>query len=610
MRKSYAIIFTFFLIISQFSFLRPYFVIAETYDEVVMISAVDESGKVIVPVTAVPMSKGDTAFDIWLAGAQEHHFDIRYEDTEQGAFIQEVAHIKATDKYFWSFVINGKESDTGLSAYDVKHGDHLMLVLRDLDNFAPSVHVHVSVTDESGKSIVPMTDITVSKDATVYDVIYQLSLETEKPFVVRMDDGYMSYILDTYFISAIMIHDDVIEEKEMTYQVSDEDVLQIEIEAALEQQDDQSVQVNAKQRKETHDAKTEINEAHVSQDVLKQKELLKKVPPFSKSLLQQQIKQTLSFFKRQGELQYGDEWLIWGLAHADEHISNTYLDSMKELLEDHYVIEDIFELEKIIISLSALGEDAANFNGHRLINQLIRHEEFEKASPSINSVIYGLIALDSRAYDANDDIRKHLVDILLQNQLSDGGWAWTGDVSTADITAMVLQALAPYQDEQDVKLAIDDALKFLQEELQEIGGYYDEWSGYPSETTSQVIIALTALGIDPTSDTYTTAGGHLLEHLFKYRANDGAFKHVIHEESNVLATEQAFLALLAYERYQSGKGSVFDFTSMKKSNFQADEESQTGKKLSNTNMSNYLLIGIVIVLLVGILLFRRIKRNT
>ena len=588
------------------------FVVAETYDEVVMISAVDENGKVIIPVTAVPMSEGDTAFDIWVTGAQEHSFDIRYEDTEYGAFIQEVARKKASDKYFWSFVINGKGADTGISSYDVKHGDHLMLALRDLDNFDPSVHVHASVSDVNGESIVSKTDVTVSKDATVYDVIYQLALETEKPFVVRMDDGHLSYALDTHLVSAMTIHDDVIEEKAMTYQVSDGDELQIEIEADFEQQDDQSERVIVQQKQERNGAKKETDGANVSQDVLRQKELLEKVPPFSKPLLQQQMKRTLSFFKRQGELQYGDEWLVWGLAHTDEPISNAYLENIQQMLTTDHVIEDIFTLEKIIISLSALGKDVNNFNGYHLIDQLTGHPEFKKTLPSINSVIYGLLALDSRAYEANDHIRKHLVDTLLQKQLSDGGWAWFGDVSTVDITAMVLQALAPYRDEQDVKHAIDDALKFLQEELQEVGGYYDQWSGYPSETTSQVIIALTALGIDPTSDTFTTTGGHLLEHLFKYRANDGGFKHVIHEESNVMATEQAFLALLAYEKYQSGEGSVFDFTSMEKSNFQSGEESHTGKKLPNTstNMYNYLLIGIVSLLLGSIILYRRIKGIT
>ncbi|HEY4600249.1 MAG TPA: DUF4430 domain-containing protein [Cerasibacillus sp.] len=635
MRKRLAIIFTFFLLFSQLNLLQHHVTQAESFDKAVMISAVDEHGEIVVPVTVVPVSDDETALGAWLAGAEKLGIDVDYTDTEYGAFIQAIAGKDGADQFFWSFVVNGKSADTGISSYEVNHGDHLMLALRDLDDFDPSVAVDVSVSNVVGESIIPETEVTVSAYATVYDVLSQLATKADKPLTLSMDDGHFVYVIDSKEVLRVTINDELIEEKVAAYQVADGDQLSIELEVPQKQEDIHSKPVVDEPQNEKKDTKEKADDSKVvdvSDNVLEQRERLKKIPPFSNSLIQKQIKQTMGYIVQQGNLEYGDEWWVWGWVHTNEPISGTYRESIKQVLKDENVVENIFALEKIIITLTALGEDANDFNGFHLIDKLVQHPEFKKASPSINSVIYGLLALDSGAYEADEHVRKHLVDTLLHTQLSDGGWAWFGDVSTVDITAMVLQALAPYQHEKNIKQAIDHALRFLKEELQEVGGYYDEWSGHPSETTSQVIIALTALDIDPTSDAFTTPGGHLLEHLFKYVAQDGGFKHVIHEESNVMATQQAFLALLAYQKYLSGEGAVFDFTAMKKSNQNkqgeeqekqrhsekhvnqspdntADEQEKVGKKLPNTstNMYNYLAIGSVIILLGCIGFYRRKK---
>ena len=69
----------------------------------------------------------------------------------------------------------------------------------------------------------------------------------------------------------------------------------------------------------------------------------------------------------------------------------------------------------------------------------------------LNGAIFALIALDSAGYkvpaaaeDANQTSSEALVAYILDKQLSDGGWALSGDSADPDMTAMAVQALAAY----------------------------------------------------------------------------------------------------------------------------------------------------------------------
>ena len=41
---------------------------------------------------------------------------------------------------------------------------------------------------------------------------------------------------------------------------------------------------------------------------------------------------------------------------------------------------------------------------------------------------------------------------------------------------------------------------------------------------------------------------------------DGSFKHILDGESDPMATDQGFCALVAYQRYQDKENSFFDMT--------------------------------------------------
>lgn len=77
-----------------------------------------------------------------------------------------------------------------------------------------------------------------------------------------------------------------------------------------------------------------------------------------------------------------------------------------------------------------------------------------------------------------------------------------------DITAMVVQALSFYTDSEEVKEAVGRAVDVMADMCQKSDGYDS------SESISQTIIALTAVGIDPVADDrFATDGKNLVDVL-------------------------------------------------------------------------------------------------
>lgn len=181
----------------------------------------------------------------------------------------------------------------------------------------------------------------------------------------------------------------------------------------------------------------------------------------------------------------------------------------------------------------------------------------------INGPIWALIALDSGNYPApeGDVSREALIQVILDAQLADGGWALTGSISDADITGMALQALARYyKTNADVTEAVDKAVAALSM-MQAADGSFASVDGGSSESVAQVIAALSALGIDADTDTrFIKNGVSALDALCAFFVEDGGFKHIHDGKLDGMATEQSYYALAAYFRMLDGKPALFDMT--------------------------------------------------
>ena len=153
--------------------------------------------------------------------------------------------------------------------------------------------------------------------------------------------------------------------------------------------------------------------------------------------------------------------------------------------------------------------------------------------------------------------RERYVAYILESQLADGGFALTGKQADADITAMVLQALAKYQDQPRVKLAGQLAWGALSR-MQTSDGGFASWGQNNAESTAQVLMAMCEWGV-ALDDARLVKNGHtVLDNLLSYHLPTGGFKHLASEKQpNAMATEQAFYALVNYQRSASGQGSLY-----------------------------------------------------
>ncbi len=225
------------------------------------------------------------------------------------------------------------------------------------------------------------------------------------------------------------------------------------------------------------------------------------------------------------------------------------------------------EYSRVIMGLSAIGRDATNVGGYNLVEKLANFDKVK--SQGVNGVIFALIALDTKGYETSDpDIRQKYINEILANEISGGGFDFMGVSADPDMTAMALQALTPYRDDLKVDAVVKRGVAILSK-LQESNGGLSSWGSNNSESVAQTIIALCGMGIDPNSDSRFVKNGHsLLDALLTFEAKDGGFMHVQAGAatgggaeggvSDGMATDQAALALLAYQRMTGGKAPIYN----------------------------------------------------
>ncbi len=148
---------------------------------------------------------------------------------------------------------------------------------------------------------------------------------------------------------------------------------------------------------------------------------------------------------------------------------------------------------------------------------------------------------------------------LVSLQAPDGGWSIQGGRGDADVTAMTLQALAPYRDRPEVASAVQSGVGFLADTQLPTGAYQSYGAENP-ESTAQVWLALSCLGIDALHDGRFIANGNtVLDGILQFRVSEGQYAHVLNGSANAMATVQVCLALHAADMLQSGAGSFYLF---------------------------------------------------
>lgn len=288
----------------------------------------------------------------------------------------------------------------------------------------------------------------------------------------------------------------------------------------------------------------------------------------------------------------GGEWMVLGLARSGREVPDGYYENIVNYVEENILDGEILHKSKstdnsrVILALTAAGYDVTNVAGHNLLMGLTDMKYVTKQG--INGAIWALIAFDSMDYeipankDAADQVtREKLIQFILDAQLSNGGWTLAGEYADSDMTGMAIQALAPYYStDENVKAAVDRALTWLSENQNADGSFSTVSNGNyiaTSESTAQVIVALTSMGINPETDSrFIKNGNSAVDALCTYAVDGGGFKHVADGELNGMATEQGYYALVSYFRLMNGQTSLYDMSDVAQ-NTDSEKPGETGK---------------------------------
>lgn len=271
----------------------------------------------------------------------------------------------------------------------------------------------------------------------------------------------------------------------------------------------------------------------------------------------------------------GGEWAVIAMARngsLNEEAKTNYLKNLyKKLQENNGVLHTAkyTEYSRVTLALTSMGINPTLVEGYNLLQPLANMKKVNRQG--INGTIFALIAFDSNQYEipqlegsGKQTTREGLIETLLDGEISGGGWALMGNQPDPDITAMTLQALAPYTQQQAVKEAVDRGIEKLAELQIPQGGYVSnagDESSQNLESTAQVVIALSAIDVSLLeSEKFKKNGKTLLDEMLRFQLSDGSFCHVIDGGSNQMATEQGTIALAAWYRAVTGKNNLYDMT--------------------------------------------------
>lgn len=291
------------------------------------------------------------------------------------------------------------------------------------------------------------------------------------------------------------------------------------------------------------------------------------------------------------------------------------------------------EWSRTILAMNAMNQDITNIAGYDFIEKLSESNKFINRQ-GINGPIWALLAMNTgrdKLYEPGDNLDANtegkmldfILDSEIYNQTHDrrGGWSLFAFGSNQnpdpDITGMALQGLAPYYLNPEMFEAINSTYSYTEfaeavergivaaKRMQLADGSYPAFGNTNSESTVQILVALTELNIDPLTE------GHLLPHInqtvnfkttgmfqdgvftnnmvdalltfwvdrsfeTKPKSNGesyaiGGFKHIKsgHDGGggsgtgvNAMATDQALYGLIAYDRFISGENKLYDMQDM------------------------------------------------
>ena len=191
------------------------------------------------------------------------------------------------------------------------------------------------------------------------------------------------------------------------------------------------------------------------------------------------------------------QWYIISMSKYGKDVSAVKSSMIKSAEKLYKSKSKATDFQRTALALYACGLNPEDINGYNLLSDGAYNSE-NVNKQGINAYVYALLSLDCANAKVPSDAkydREYFIKKIIGLQLSDGGFTLMGKSADTDVTAMCIQALAPYKSDSSVNEAIDRALSVLSKKQNDKGGY-SSFGTVNSESVSQVISALVALGID------------------------------------------------------------------------------------------------------------------
>jgi len=273
------------------------------------------------------------------------------------------------------------------------------------------------------------------------------------------------------------------------------------------------------------------------------------------------LSQKLTEIHNDGGVGFGSDWAIITMLRGgktiDSDILDEYADSLTETVKGWDSNVKPTDAAKAVLAYTTMGVDATDVEGVNLISLICNSERLVNGS---NELAYSLLAIYASGEDIPQDAVwsvNDIIDSLLMFQTESGGFGlFDTETPDVDMTAICVQALAPYKNEDAVATAIHNAVEFMADTIS------DDWN-YDNNpnTTAQVLLALASLEIDvtdPANGFGNSAEENIIIALDEYRNTDGN-GYLFEESVNTMATYQIMQAYDAYRKAHLEGISYWDF---------------------------------------------------
>ena len=267
----------------------------------------------------------------------------------------------------------------------------------------------------------------------------------------------------------------------------------------------------------------------------------------------------------------GGEWAVLGLARSGADVDEKYFDDYYARVEaytsEHGGVLDerkYTEYSRAAIAITSIGRDPQNVGGYNLLIPLADFNETVRQG--INGSVFALIAFDCGDYEIPHNsgaevqaTREMYVENILSRQNEDVGFSLIkGGESEVDMTAMAVTALSEYTSIAEVSEAVDRSVSYLSAQQLASGGFGGAGSEN-LESSAQVMVAMTSLGISAEDERFVKNGNSVYDNILSFKRADG-FSHEVNGAADEMSNEQALYAIAAYERAKAGKNKLYDMS--------------------------------------------------